>query len=133
MKIDLNTGSIRSESSLNMSEYCIKHEIWSVWVLFNADGLGNSPDIFQSLMNWIFYDCIDVFVVIYMDDMLISSKDEWCHLMHVGVILNRLREHQLYGETKKWNFMKTDIEFLGFFVENKGLRVNPEKVDILKT
>ena len=96
-------------------------------------GLCNAPATFQSLMNRIFYDCIDVFLVVYMDDVLIFSKDEESYLKHLEIVLKRLQEHELYVSPKKCEFMREEIDFLGFLVGKKGLRVNPEKIEVLKT
>ena len=63
-------------------------------------GLCNAPATFQSLMNRIFYDCIDFFIVIYMDDILIFSKDEESHYKHLKIVLERLEENKLYVSPK---------------------------------
>ena len=76
-------------------------------------GLCNAPATFQTLMNQIFYDCIDVFMVVYMDDLLIFSKDEKSHLEHLEIVLSRFREHELYVSPQKFEFIKTEMEFLG--------------------
>ncbi len=73
-------------------------------------GQCNGPATFQSLMNQIFYDCIDVFMVVYMDDLLVFSKDENSHIKHLNSVLSRLRDHQLYVSPKKFEFMK--LKFL---------------------
>ena len=84
-------------------------------------------------MNRIFHDCIDEFLVIYMDDLLIFSKDEDQHLKHLEIVLSRLQEHELYVSPRKCEFMKDNIDFLGMFVGKDGIRVNPEKVQIIMT
>ena len=53
-------------------------------------GLCNAPATFQTLMNRVFYDCIDVFMVVYTDDLLVFSRTEEEHLEHLNVILSRL-------------------------------------------
>ena len=55
------------------------------------------------------------------------------HLEHLEIVISQLREHELYVSPKKCEFMKTEMEFLGFTVGEKGLRFNPEKVKVLKT
>lgn len=57
--------------------------------------LCNAPVTFQSLTNRIFYDCVDVFLVVYMDDLLIFSKDEESHIKLLNIVLSRLRENKL--------------------------------------
>ncbi len=96
-------------------------------------GLCNAPATFQSLMNRIFYDCLDDFVVVYMDDLLIFSKDEQSHLRHIELVLSRLKDHELFVSPKKCKSLKEEIQFLGLFVGKNGLRVDPKKVGVLKS
>ncbi len=74
-------------------------------------GLCNAPATFQSLLNRICHDCVDVFTVVYMDDSLIFSKDEKSHLEHLNMVLSRLKDHWLYVSPKKCEFMKPEISF----------------------
>ena len=90
-------------------------------------GLCNSPATFQSLMNRIFYDCIDVFLVVYMDDLLIFSKDESSHMDHLRIVLSRLQQNQLYISPKKCEFFKEDISFLGMIVGKEWSSSGSEK------
>lgn len=64
-------------------------------------------------MNMIFQDFIDVFLVIYMDDLLVFSKKEQEHLKHLETILDRLELEELYMSKKKCDFMTQETEFLG--------------------
>ena len=95
-------------------------------------GLCNAPATFQSLMNRIFAHCIDDFLVVYMDDLLIFSKDEQSNLEHIETVLSRLRKHELYVSPAKCEFFKREIDFLGLIVGRYGLKVNPNKVSVLK-
>lgn len=72
-------------------------------------------------------------MVVYMDDLLIFSKDEQSHLKHLEIVLSRLKENKLFVSPKKCEFMKTEIKFLGLIVGRDGLQVNPAKVEILKS
>ncbi len=94
-------------------------------------GLCNTPATFQSLMNRIFYDCLDVFMVVYMDDLLIFSKDEKSNLKHLNIFLSRLKDHQLYVSPKKCEFMKQEISFLGM-IFGREIKVDLRKVDALQ-
>jgi hypothetical protein len=96
-------------------------------------GLCNAPETFQTLMNNIFYDCIDEFLVVYMDDILIFSKNEEDHMGHVEKVLMRLRKNELYVSPKKCVFMSTEMEFLGFIVGKDDLRVDPKKIEIIES
>lgn len=70
---------------------------------------------------------------VYIDDLLIFSKDEEIHLKNLKIVLKCLKEHQLYVSPRKCVFMKTEIEFLGFIIGKNELRVSPEKLKVLKT
>ena len=96
-------------------------------------GACNAPATFQSLMNEIFHDCIDDFLVVYIDDLLIFSKDKESHFTHLETVLKRLEEHELYVSPKKCEFMRDEIDFLGLKIGKRGIRVNQEKVEILRT
>lgn len=91
-------------------------------------GLTNAPAIFQFLMNDIFRDYLDRFVVIYLDDILIFSPDESTHQEHVKLVLERLRQHKLYGKLEKSFFHKDSVEFLGYIVSANGISMSPDKV-----
>ena len=91
-------------------------------------GLSNAPATFQTLMNGIFHEYIDRFLVIYMDDLLIFSKTREEHLQHIRAVLCKLRENELFVSPKKCQFMTEETEFLGLLVGRDGIRVNPEKV-----
>ena len=95
-------------------------------------GLCNAPATFQSLMSRIFYDCIDVFMVVYMDDLLIFSKDRSTHFKHIETVLSRLKENKLYISPQKCDFMKDEISFLGMIVGNGGIKVDGTKIQVLR-
>lgn len=88
-------------------------------------GLSSAPATFQTLMNIIFQDYIDVFLVVYMDDLLIFSKPEKEHLHHIETVLSRLKSEELYVSPKKCSFMMEETEFLGIIVGLAGIKVNP--------
>lgn len=92
-------------------------------------GLSNAPAVFQHLMNDIFRDVMDKFVVVYLDDILIFSRSRAENVDHVRMVLQRLREHQLYAKLEKCLFFQTSIEFLGRIVSPKGVAMDPCKVE----
>uniref|UniRef100_A0A8C6XBR2 Gypsy retrotransposon integrase-like protein 1 n=1 Tax=Naja naja TaxID=35670 RepID=A0A8C6XBR2_NAJNA len=94
-------------------------------------GLTNAPAVFQHLMNDVFRDMLNQFVVIYMDDILIYSRSRDSHLQHVRHVLQRLREHQLYAKLEKCLFFKTSIEFLGHFISPDDIAMDPRKVEAI--
>jgi hypothetical protein len=90
--------------------------------------LNNAPAHFMYLMNFRFMSELDKFVVIFIDDILIYSKNEEEHEKHLRIILQRLREHQLYAKFSKCAFWLKDVPFLGHVISAEGIVVDPSKV-----
>jgi hypothetical protein len=76
-------------------------------------GLTNAPSTFQCLMNSIFADHIRKFVLVFMDDILVYSKDFGQHLQHLTIVFDILRQHQLFAKFSKCSFAQTQLEYLG--------------------
>ncbi len=91
-------------------------------------GLTNAPAIFQHLMNDIFREYLDDFVVCYLDDILIFSKNEEDHINHVRLVLEKLRTAGLYAKMEKCVFHQPQVEFLGYIISGKGLSMDPKKI-----
>jgi hypothetical protein len=96
-------------------------------------GLTNAPAYFMYLMNKIFIEYLDKFVVVFIDDILIYSKNEEEHEEHLRLVLQKLREHELYAKFSKCEFRLKELLFLGHIITNRGIAVDPSKVsDVLK-
>ena len=67
-------------------------------------GLSNAPAVFMCLMNGVFINYLDKFVIVFLDDILVYSKTEEEHEQHLRMILQVLREHQLYAKLSKCSF-----------------------------
>jgi hypothetical protein len=80
------------------------------------------------LMNSIFMLELDKFVVVFIDDILIYLRSMEGHEEHLRIILQRLREHQLYAKFSKCKFWINEVPFLGHVVSPKGIAVDPGKV-----
>ena len=91
-------------------------------------GLTNAPAVFQHMANDIFRDFLDIFLIIYLDDLLIYSKTQEEHNAHVRQVLQRLREYGLYAKLEKCNFDCKQVEFLGYVVSSEGISMDPAKV-----
>ncbi|KAF8749833.1 hypothetical protein RHS01_09743 [Rhizoctonia solani] len=95
-------------------------------------GLTNAPAAFQHFMNKLFKDLLDVCVIIYLDDILIYSKDDASHTQHVHEVLRRLLENQLFCKASKCTFHVTSVEYLGIIVSNKGFSLDKLKIQAVQ-
>ena len=91
--------------------------------------LTNAPAAFMDLMHRVFQPYLDQFVVVFVDDILIYSQSEWEHEYHLRIVLQLLRDHQLYAKFSKCEFWLTEVRFLGHVVSASGVSVDPEKVE----
>jgi hypothetical protein len=91
------------------------------------------PAFFMNLMNSVFMDYLDKFVVVFIDNILINSQSEEEHLGHLKMVLQSLRENQLYVKLSKCEFWIQEVLFLGHIINRDRLAVDPKKVaDILR-
>ena len=91
-------------------------------------GLMNAPAVFQSMMMDIFRDILDVYVIVYIDDLLIFSASVDDHVSHVREVLRRLRDNRLYAKLSKCVFHSASVEFLGFIISGSGISMAADKV-----
>jgi hypothetical protein len=91
-------------------------------------GLTNALAYFMNLMNKVFMEELDKFVVVFIDDILIYSRSAEEHEQHLRVILNKLRAHELYAKFSKCEFWLQEVVFLGHIIIVEGVKVDPEKV-----
>ena len=85
------------------------------------------------LMNKVFMEYLNKFVVVFIDDILVFSKNEEEHEEHLRLVLQKLRENQLYAKLSKCEFWLKEVAFLGHVISNGGVAVDPSKVeDVLK-
>jgi len=95
-------------------------------------GLTNAPAYFMYLMNKVFIKYLDKFVVVFIDDILVFSRNEIEHEKHLRMVLQKLREHQLYAKLSKCEFWLKEVSFLGHIISSGGVAVDPKKVqDVL--
>ena len=94
-------------------------------------GLTNAPAYFMNLMNKVFMDELDKFVVVFIDDILIYSKSVQEHEQHLRVVLEKLRVHRLYAKFSKCEFWLEKVAFLGHILTAEGVAVDPEKVEVV--
>ena len=94
-------------------------------------GLTNAPATFSRLMNYIFMEYLDKFVVVYLDDILIYSKNEEEHAEDLRLIVAKLREHKLYAKYSKCEFWLPEVTYLRHVISKDGIAVNPEHIQAI--
>ncbi|GAU29982.1 hypothetical protein TSUD_360970 [Trifolium subterraneum] len=129
-KIDLRSGyhQIRIRTS-DVSKTAFRTRYGHYEFLVMPFGLTNAPAVFMDYMNIIFQPYLDKFVVIFIDDILIYSKDPQEHAEHLRIVLNILREKQLYAKFSKCEFWLSEVKFLGHVISQGGVSVDPSKVE----
>jgi hypothetical protein len=128
-KIDLLSSyhqiKIRA-SDITKTTFSTRYGLYEYLVM--SFGLTNVPTYFMYLMNSVFMPELDKFVVVFIDDILVYSRNEEEHAGHLHVVLQRLREHHLYAKLSKCDFWLKEIKFLGHTISQEGIAVDPDKV-----
>ena len=129
-KIDLRTGyhqlKVR-ETDIPKAAFRTRYGHFEFTVM--PFGLTNALAAFMDLMHRVFQPYLDQFVVVFVADILIYSQPEWEHKYHSRIVLQLLRDHQLYDKFSKCEFWLTEVIFLGHVVLASGVSVNLEKVE----
>ena len=94
-------------------------------------GLTNAPTTFMDLMNRVFRPYVDKFVVVFIDDILVYSKDAPEREHHLRIVLEALKENKLYAKLSKCDFWKKEVSFIGHIVSVEGIRVDPIKIEVV--
>ena len=92
-------------------------------------GLTNALATFMDLLNRVFRPYVDQFVVVFIDDILVYSKDAQEHEQHLKIVLQTLREKKLYAKLSKCDFWLKEVSFLGHIVSVEGIRVDLTKIE----
>ncbi|GJT58872.1 putative reverse transcriptase domain-containing protein [Tanacetum coccineum] len=95
-------------------------------------GLTNAPDVFMDLMNRVCKLYLDKFVIVFIDDILIYSKNKEEHGEHLKIILELLKKEQRYAKFSKCDFWLDSVQFLSHVIDNKGVRVDPANIEAIK-
>jgi hypothetical protein len=128
-KIDLCSGyhqiKIRPSDIPKMA-FSTRYGLYEYLVM--SFGLTNAPAYFMYLMNLVLMPELDKFVVVFIDDILIYSKNLEDHARHLHIVLQRLRDHRLYAKFFKCEFWLDTVKFLGHTISSNGISVDPSKV-----
>jgi hypothetical protein len=129
-KINLRSGyhqlKIRA-SDIPKTAFITRYGLYEYTVM--SFGLTNASAYFIYLMNKVFMEYLDKFMMIFIDDILIFSKNEEEHNKHLCLVLQKLRENQLYAKLNKCEFWLKEVSFLGHIISEGGIFVDPSKVN----
>jgi hypothetical protein len=128
-KIDLRSGYHQMKirpSDIPKTAFSTQYGLYEFTVM--SFGLTNAPAYFINLMNKVFMEYLDRFVVVFIDDILIYSKSDSDHEEHLRLVLQKLRDNQLYTKYSKCEFWIDEVSFLGHIISNGGISVDPAKV-----
>ncbi|WVZ71068.1 hypothetical protein U9M48_019694, partial [Paspalum notatum var. saurae] len=120
-KIDLRSGS--EKKTYQRLAFSTRYGLYEYLVM--SFGLTNAPAFFMYPMNSVFMNELDKFVVVFIDDIPVYSKNEKEHEEHLRIVLSRLREHKLYAKFSKCAFWLKEVAFLGHILSAKGVVVDP--------
>ena len=95
-------------------------------------GSSTAPSVFMCLMNCVFREYLDKFVIVFLDDILVYSKLQEEHEKNMRMVLQVLREHQLYAKLRKCSFYQKQIHYLGHIISKDGIAVDPEKIKAIR-
>ena len=128
-KIDLRSGyhqlRIR-ESDIPKTTFRMRYGHYEF--LMMSFELTNAPAAFLDLMNRVFHPYLDRFVIVFIDDILVYSRAELEYERHLGLVLQTLRQYQLYAKFSECEFWLSRVGFLGHVVSADGIYVDPHKV-----
>jgi hypothetical protein len=132
-KTDLRSGyhqlKIR-ECDIPKTAFVSRYGLYQYTVM--SFGLTNAPSYFMYLMNRVFMEYLDKFVVVFIDDILVYSRCEEEHEEHLRLALQKLQENRLYAKLSKCEFWMKQVAFLGHVISKGGISVDPSKVqDVL--
>jgi hypothetical protein len=128
-KIDLISGYHKMKirpSDIPKMAFSTRYGLYEFIVM--SIGLTNAPAYFMNLMNKVFTEYLDKFVVVFIYDILIYSKNDSDHEEHLRMVLQKLRDNQLYAKYSKCEFWIDEVPFFGHIISNGGISVDPAKV-----
>ncbi|GJY69915.1 putative nucleotidyltransferase, ribonuclease H [Tanacetum coccineum] len=132
-KIDLRSGyhqlRVRDED-IPKTAFRTRYKHYEFQVM--PFGLTNAPAVFMDLMNHVCKPYLDKFVIVFIDDILIYSRNKEEHANHLRIILELLKKEKLYAKFSKCDFWICIVQFLGHLIDSQGLQVDPTKIEAVK-
>jgi hypothetical protein len=128
-KIDLRSGYHQMKirpSDIPKTTFSTRYGLYEFTVM--SFGLTNAPAYFMNLMNKVFMEYLDRFIVVFIDEILIYSNNDSDHEEHLRMVLLKLRDNQLYAKFSKCEFWLDEVPFLGHIISKGGILVDPAKV-----
>src|SRR3954467_6082585 len=132
-KLDLKMGyhQIRvREKDIPKTAFHTRYGLYEFTVM--TFGFSNPPPTFMRAMNYLFQDWLDVFVLLYLDNILVFSKSEAEHEEHLRLVLQKLRDHQFYAKFSNCEFWLKKVNFLGHVISEEGIAVDPDRVRVIQ-
>ena len=131
-KIDLRSGYHQLRiKDVDVHNTVFRTQYGHYEFLVMSFGLTNAPAAFMDIMNRVFRPYVDQFVIVFIDDILVYSKDQESHDTHLRVVLETLRKEQLYLKLRKCEFWMNEVSFLGHIVSKEGIRVDEKKIEVV--
>ena len=131
-KIDLRSGYHQLKiKEADVSNMALRTRYGHYEFLVMPFVLTNAPTTFMDLMNRVFHPYLDQFVIMFIDDILVYSKNVEEHDFHLCIVLQTLRDCQLYAKFSKCEFWLNEVVFLGQVVSENGIFVDPKKVEAI--
>ena len=131
-KIDLRSGYYQLRvKGVNVPKIAFRTCYGHYEFLVMPFGLTNASVAFMDLMNGGFHPHLDQFVVVFIDDILVYSKDAQEHEQHLRLVLQILREKQLFAKLSKCDFWLKEVSFLGHIISSEGIRVDLAKIEAI--
>lgn len=128
-KIDLKSGYHQlciKEADIHKTTFRTRYEHYEFTVV--PFGLTKAPSVFMCLMNGVFLSYLDRFVLVFLNDILIYSRSQKEHEEYLSLVLQYLRDNQLYANEAKCDFFQLKIQYLGHVISGEGISVDLAKI-----
>jgi hypothetical protein len=127
-KIDLRSGHHQlkvRECDIPKTAFVLRYGLYEFTLM--SFGLTNAPAYFMYMMKKVFMEYLDKFVVVFIDDILVYSRNDGEHEGHLRLVLQNLRDHKLYAKLSKCEFWLKQVAFLGHVISKGGISMDPSK------